>query len=66
MLEYWIWRNERYFYIDGPHQKLKSRHHLLLTPTIPFFHYSIIPGITEQQNNPSGVKSKRSHLSKDS
>jgi hypothetical protein len=43
MLEYWVWRNEIYFYIDDTHQKLKSGHHPLFIPNIPFFHHSIIP-----------------------
>jgi hypothetical protein len=43
MLEYWVWWNEIYFYIDGTDQKLKSGHHPLLSTNIPFFHHSIIP-----------------------
>jgi hypothetical protein len=43
MLEYWIWRIEIYFYMDDTDQKLKSGHHPLFIPIIPFFHYSIIP-----------------------
>jgi hypothetical protein len=26
--------------MDGPNPKIKSDHHLLLIPNIPFFHYS--------------------------
>jgi len=43
MLEYWVWRNEIYFYIDDADQKLKLGHHPLFIPNIPFFHHSIIP-----------------------
>jgi len=43
MLEYWVWRNEIYFYPNGLDQKLKSRHHPLLIPNIPLFHHSTIP-----------------------
>jgi len=43
MLEYWIWRNEIYFYIDDIDQKLKSEHHPLFIPNIPFFHHSNFP-----------------------
>jgi hypothetical protein len=28
-LEYWVWRNEIYFYVDNTDQKLKSGHHPL-------------------------------------
>jgi hypothetical protein len=41
ILEYWVWRNEIYFYKDVIDQKLKSEHHPLFIPNIPFFHYSI-------------------------
>ena len=43
MLEYWVWRIEIYFYMDDTDQKLKSGHHPLFIPIIPFFHHSIIP-----------------------
>jgi hypothetical protein len=43
MLECWIQRNEIYSYLDGHHQKLKSGHHPLFKPNIPFFQHSIIP-----------------------
>jgi hypothetical protein len=42
MLEYWVWRNEIYFYIKDIDQKLKSEHHPLFIPNISFFHHSII------------------------
>jgi len=48
VLECWVWRNEIYFYIDGSHQKLKSGHHPLFIPNIPFFHHSIIPLVIHQ------------------
>jgi len=44
-LEYWVWLNEIYFYLDGPHRKLKSGHHPLFIPNIPLFHHSIFPGV---------------------
>jgi hypothetical protein len=40
-----VWRHEIYFYIDGTDQKIKSDHHPLLIPNIPFFHHSIIPWV---------------------
>jgi hypothetical protein len=40
-----VWRNEIYFYLDGTDQKIKSDHHPLLIPNIPFFHHSIIPWV---------------------
>jgi hypothetical protein len=43
MLEYWVWWNEIYFYIDDSDQKLTSEHHPLYILNIPFFHHSIIP-----------------------
>jgi hypothetical protein len=43
MLEYWVWLNEIYFYMEGMDQKIKSDHHPFLIPNIPFFQYSIIP-----------------------
>jgi hypothetical protein len=43
MLEYWIWRDEIYFYMDEFHQKFKSGHHALSEPDIPLFHLAIIP-----------------------
>jgi hypothetical protein len=52
MLEYWIWRNEIYFYIDDIDQKLKSEHHPLFIPNIPFFHDSIIPLVIYRQTPP--------------
>jgi hypothetical protein len=41
--EYWVWQNEIDFYLDDTDQELKSVHHPLFTPNIPFFHHSIIP-----------------------
>jgi len=43
MLEYWVWRNEIYFYIADIDQKLKSdhHHHPPFILNIPFFHHSI-------------------------
>jgi hypothetical protein len=35
--------DEVYFYIDDTDQKLKSGHHPIIIPNIPFFHHSIIP-----------------------
>jgi hypothetical protein len=35
------------FYIDDIDQKLKSEHHPLFIPNIPFFHLSIIPIVSE-------------------
>jgi hypothetical protein len=43
MMEYWVWRKEIHFYIDGTDQKIKSDHHPFCNPNIPFFHHSIIP-----------------------
>jgi hypothetical protein len=43
ILEYWVWRNGIYFYLDGPQQNLKSGQHPLFIPNIPFFQHSIIP-----------------------
>jgi len=43
MLEYWVWRSEIYFYMDGTDQKTKLNHHPLSIISIPFFHRSIIP-----------------------
>ena len=45
MLEYWVWRNEIYYYLDGNIQKIKSDYHPLMIPNIPFFHHSIIPWV---------------------
>jgi hypothetical protein len=33
------------FHMDGTDQKIKSDHHPLLIPNIPFFHFSIIPWV---------------------
>jgi len=52
-MEYWnvgilksrVWWDEIYFSIDGTDQKIKSDHHLLFIPNIPFFHHSIIPWV---------------------
>jgi hypothetical protein len=52
MLEYWVWWNEIYFYIDGTEQKLISDHHPLFTPNIPIFHHSIIPWVIWRQTPP--------------
>jgi hypothetical protein len=62
MLEYWVWWNEIYFYIDGTEQKLISDHHPLFTPNIPIFHHSIIPWVSGGKHHPSGVKSKSGPL----
>jgi hypothetical protein len=35
--------------MDGAEQKIKSDHHPFLTPTIPFFHHSIIAWIIWRQ-----------------
>ena len=43
ILEYWVWRNAIYFYVDNTDQKLKSDHHPLFIPNIPIFQHSIIP-----------------------
>jgi len=43
ILEYWVWRNEIYFYVDNTDQNLKSGHHPLSIPNIPIFQHSIIP-----------------------
>jgi hypothetical protein len=40
MLEYWVLRTEIYFYMDDTDQKLKSGHHPLFIPIIPFFHHA--------------------------
>jgi hypothetical protein len=61
MLEYWVWRIEIYFYINDIDQKLKSGHHPLLTPNIPFFQFS-----SNSKHHPSGVKSKPGPLGPDS
>ena len=38
MLEFWVWLNEIYFYIlDDTDQRIKSGHHPLFIPNIPFF-----------------------------
>jgi len=52
ILEYWVWRNESYFYMDDTDQKLKSGHHPLLIPNIPIFHHSIIPLVIQRQTTP--------------
>jgi hypothetical protein len=39
-------RNEINFYFDGLKQEIKSGHHPLFRPNIPFFHHSIIPMAT--------------------
>jgi hypothetical protein len=64
MLEYWVWRNEIYFYIDGPDRKVKSGHHPLFIPNIPFFHHSM--GYLMANTTPLGVKSKPDALGQDS
>ena len=62
MMEYWVWRIEIYFYyINDIDQKLKSGHHPLLTPNIPFFQFS-----SNSKHHPSGVKSKPGPLGTDS
>jgi hypothetical protein len=47
MLEYWVWR-------DDYNQKLKSEHHPLFIPNIPYplFHYSI--GLLTANTTPLG------------
>ena len=53
MMEHWnvgilknrVWWNVSCFYMDGTDQIIKSDHHPLLIPNIPFFHHSIIPWI---------------------
>jgi hypothetical protein len=52
MLEYWVWRNEIYFYIVDIDQKLKTGHHPLFIPNIPFFQYSIIPLVIYRHTPP--------------
>jgi hypothetical protein len=42
-----------YFYIDCTDQKIKSDHHPLFIPNIPFFHHSIIPLVSIGQHHPS-------------
>jgi hypothetical protein len=49
MSEYWVWRNEIYFYLDDTDQDFISGHHPLFIPTIPFFHHSIVPLVIKQQ-----------------
>jgi hypothetical protein len=52
-MEYWnvgilktsVWPNKIYFYVDGADQKIKSDHHPLFIPNIPFFHDSNIPWV---------------------
>jgi hypothetical protein len=61
MLEYWVWRNEICFNLAGPHRKLKSAHHPLFIPNIPFSHHSLIPLVNP---TPSGAKSKPGPLVK--
>jgi hypothetical protein len=61
MLEYWVWLNEIYFYMEGMDQKIKSDHHPFLIPNIPLFHYSV-----GAQAHPYGVKPKPSPLGPDS
>jgi len=39
-MEYWIWRNEIYFYMDGTEQEIKSDHHPLFISS-PIFYHSI-------------------------
>jgi len=46
---------------------LKSGHHPLFIPTIPFFHYSIIPlWLINGTHHPYGVKLKLGPFSQDS
>jgi len=40
------------FYVAGKNQKIKSAHHPLLIPNIPFFQYSIIPWVLELPTPP--------------
>jgi len=46
--EYWVGRNEIQFYMCGTDRKLKSRHHPLLIPNIPFLHHSTNPMVNLQ------------------
>jgi hypothetical protein len=52
MLEYWVWRNEIYFYIVELDQRLKLDHHPIFIPNIPFFHHSI--GYLSANTTPPG------------
>jgi hypothetical protein len=58
MLEYWVWRNEIYFYLDDYDQKLKSGHHPLFIPNIPYIHHSIIPLVNLRQTPPHWGENK--------
>jgi hypothetical protein len=58
MLEYWVWRDEIYVDLDDPNSKLKSVHHPLFIPNIPFFHHSIIPWVIKGQTSPPWGKIK--------
>ena len=42
MMEYWVLWNGIYFYKEGTNYNIKSYHHPLSIPNIPFFHHSII------------------------
>jgi hypothetical protein len=69
-MRYWnvgmlVWRYEIYFNLDDTDQKLKSGHHPLFIPNIPFFHHSIIPNVTDGRHQPSGVKSKADAFGQD-
>jgi hypothetical protein len=63
--------------MDSADQTIKSDHHPLLIPNIPFFHHSIIPRVPWRQTPPlspscklyepeAGVKSKAGLLVQDS
>ena len=43
ILEYWVWRNDIYFYMEDTDQELKSGYHPFFIPNIPIFQHSIIP-----------------------
>ena len=77
MLEYWVWRIEIYFYMDDTDQKLKSGHHPLFIPNIPFISPSrrlyepeatipLFHWVSNDKHHPYGVKSKPGPLGQDS
>ena len=76
MLEYWVWRIEIYFYMDDTDQKLKSGHHPLFIPNIPFISPSrrlcepeatipLFHWVSNDKHHPYGVKSKPGPLVQD-
>jgi hypothetical protein len=54
------------FLYDDTDQQLKSGHHPLLIPNIPYFHHSIISLFIEQYAIPLGVNIKAWSLGQDS